>query len=333
MLLPTLLLVATAVPATAQTFLEAIGKIPTLSNFTSFYTANEVFASVFFGNKTLYPITVLVPNDNAFASYQALTGTPLTSLDPLELLTVIQYHTLVSSISKDNLTDSGSGSGLTAPTLLVSNQYNNRSAGSALAAKFGGPERANGQVVFISGSGPAGLNRLLLSRQGGSSSDTVRSGLSSTVNLTALDDSQGVWEGGRFHIIDGLLTPPDTCKKTINGAKLTALDNALTRSNLWTALDSTKNITCLGPSNSAFSTAGSPDQNLTASELSKALLFHTLPQVAYSDFLTDGQEFTSLQNMTVRVKVQGQGKDRQIWFNNAKVISANVLTHNDSSMS
>ncbi|KXH40939.1 fasciclin domain-containing protein [Colletotrichum salicis] len=49
--------------------------------------------------------------------------------------------------------------------------------------------------------------------------------------------------------------------------------------------------------------------------------FHTLPQAAYSDFLVDGQEFTSMANVTVRVTV----KDNQIWFNDAKVIGPNVL--------
>jgi len=329
MFLPTFLLLATAaIPTTAKTLLEAIENIPELSNFTSFYNANKFFASAFFGNKTLYPITVFIPNDKAFAKFYNTTGSPLTSVGPLELLTIIQYHTLVSGLDKNNLTTASSGSGLTVPTLLVSDQFNNRSAGSTLASKFGGPERANGQVVFISGSGSGVARRTVLSRQAGSSTSSVRSGLSSTVSITALDDKEGAWDGGHFHIIDGLLTPPTTCKATINGARLTALDNALTRASLWAALDSTKNITCLGPNNNAFTNAGSPDQNLTSANLSKALLFHTLPQVAYSDYLTDGQEFTSLQNMTVRVKVQGQGKDRQIWFNNAKVIDANVLTHN-----
>ena len=327
MFLPSLLLLATAViPATARTLIEAIENIPELSNFTSFYNANKFFASAFFGNKTLYPITVFIPNNKAFAKFYNTTGSPLTSLGPLELLTIIQYHTLVSGLDKNNLTNASSGSGLTVPTLLVSDLFNNRSAGSGLTSKFGGNERSNGQVVFISGSGGSGVaRRTVLSRQAGSSTSSVRSGLSSTVSITAVEDSEGIWDGGRFHIIDGLLTPPTTCKATINGAKLTALDNALTRAGLWTALDSTKNITCLGPNNNAFTSAGSPDQNFTSADLSKALLFHTLPEVAYSDYLTDGQEFTSLQNMTVRVKVQGQGKDRQIWFNNAKVIDANVL--------
>ncbi|PVH92131.1 hypothetical protein DM02DRAFT_733863 [Periconia macrospinosa] len=55
---------------------------------------------------------------------------------------------------------------------------------------------------------------------------------------------------------------------------------------------------------------------------------HTLPEVTYSDYLKDGQEFRSLQNGTVRVRIEGKGKNGMIWFSDAKVIDANVLTHN-----
>jgi uncharacterized surface protein with fasciclin (FAS1) repeats len=326
MYFPVLLLLITALQSSAQTFLSAISQVPTLSNFTAFYSSNEQFASAFFSNTSLYPITVLVPNDDAFAAYLQQTGVLLTQVPFETLLTLIQYHTLVSNLSNENFTSGtgGLGSGLTTPTMLVNEQYNNRSAGSALASNFGGPERSKGQVVFITNSDTGTSTKLRLSRQAGSAEAHVRSGLSSTVNITTLDE-EGVWEGGRIHIIDGLLTPPTLCKDTIRSAGLTGLDRALNRSGLWSALDSSYNTTCLGPSNNAFESAGSPDGNLTKEELVKALHFHTLPQVAYSDFLEDGQTFTSLENLTVRVKVEGTGKERQIWFNNAKVIDANVL--------
>lgn len=314
----------------AQTLLEVVSKIPALSNFTSFYTANKLIANSLFSNQSLYPITVLIPNDNAFAAYYSQHGVSLMDLSPETLLPLIQYHTLVTSLSKDNFStsDSGSGSGgATIPTLMDTPEYNNRSVGTALATKFGGPQRAKGQVVFIkpnSGSSTS-KSRFLLSRQDSASSSSIRSGLSSNVNLTALDDTEGTWEGGRFHIIDGVLTPPDMCKTTIRSAGMTGLDNALNRSGLWDALDSSANVTCLGPSNEAWQKEGNPDQKLDKTGLVKALLFHTLPIVAYSDFLENGQEFTTLENMTVRVRVDGAGENRQVWFNNAKVINPNVL--------
>ncbi|KAF2180608.1 FAS1 domain-containing protein [Zopfia rhizophila CBS 207.26] len=324
--LPTFFLLSSAaLSASAQTLLEAISNYPQLSNFTAFYSSNEVFANALFGNKSLYPITVLVPDDNAFAAYQKKTNISLTQVSPSILLPLVQYHTLVSSLGKDNFTNPA---GTTAPTLLTGEQYNNRTVGSQMAAKFGGQEKSQGQVVFVKSKGSSST-KFILRQAGSASTDSIRSGMSSSVNMMVLEGKEGTWDGGKFHIIDGLLDLPQTCSKTIRGASLSSLDNALNRSELWPTLDSARNVTCLGPSNAAFKAAGEPDASLNKSQLADALRFHTLPLVAYSDFLTDGQEFQTLaNNMTVRVKVEGEGNDRQIWFNNAKTIDANVLTHN-----
>lgn len=85
-------------------------------------------------------------------------------------------------------------------------------------------------------------------------------------------------------------------------------------------------MTCLGPSDAAFKAAGNPDRELDRTALTSAMLSHTLNEVAYSDFLYDGQEFTTLQNGTVRVRIDDpEGGNRTIYFNNAKVVNANVL--------
>ncbi|KAH8724155.1 FAS1 domain-containing protein [Phaeosphaeriaceae sp. PMI808] len=317
---------AIALTADAQTLLAAISKVPTLSNFTAFYRDNALFANALLGNTSNYPITFLAPNDQAFASYQAQNGASLSSLSPATLLAIMQYHTLVSSLSKDNLSSESAGAGFTVPSML-STQNNNRSVGISMAARFGGPQRANGQVVFIRSTG-MGSSRFLLSRQNGKPQNSIRSGLSSDLNLQALDGDQGVWDGGRFHIVDGLLTPPQLCTRTIRNANLTFLDNALNRSELWPTLDGSKNVTCLGPNNQAWIKAGNPDSTLNTTVLSDAIKFHTLPEVAYSDYLYNGQEFKTLQNSTVRVRVEGTGANKNIWFNNAKIVDANVLTHN-----
>ena len=324
-----LLLLGTLLSGTyAQTLLEALSRVPALSNFTAFYQNNEAFAASYFGNESTYPITFLAPSNEAFTAYYAQHQISLFDVGPDVLLQLVQYHTLVSNLSSDNFTSSGS-TGITAPTLLVNSPANNRTAGPSLAAKFGGAQRAAGQVVFIQSAGQASQpNRFkLMSRQSADDAHTagVRSGLASTVNLQALSAEQGAWDGGRFHIVDGLLTLPTTCAETIRDAGLASLDNALNRTSLWPALDGSKNVTCLGPDNRAFQAAGNPDSNLTVEDLKGALLYHTLPEVAYSDFLVDGQEFKSLQNGTVRVKIDDSDGNRTIYFNNAKVINANVL--------
>lgn len=319
------LLVAGAISANAQSLYDAISKIPELSNFTEFYNNNQAVASVLFNNQANYPITFLAPSNKAFADYQARTGTPLADVPAEKLLELVQYHTLVSNLSLGGSGDAGA-SGLTVPTFLTNTEFNNRSVGVSMASKFGGTARASGQVVFIRSAESGGSKkRFVLSRQEGGAQSSIRSGLSSNVNLTVVNDEQGLWVGGRFHIVDGLLTPPTLCKTTIREATLTNLDRALNRTGLWDALDTSKNVTCLGPNDKAFADAGSPDSKLNQTALSNAILFHTLPEVAYSDYLENGQEFKSLQNGTVRVKIEGTGKDRKIWFNNAKVVDANVL--------
>ncbi|OCK82039.1 FAS1 domain-containing protein [Lepidopterella palustris CBS 459.81] len=313
-----LLILSYALSAHAQSLLDAISTYPQLSDFASFYQNNQALASLVFSNSSNYPITVLVPSNTAFATYKQQYGVELTSLSVEQLAPLVQYHVLVGALNKDNLTHS---SGTTVPTLLNGEQFNNRTVGNQLAAKFGGVSKAEGQVVFI--SGPQASTKRLLVRQGGAgASNGVRSGLGSTVNMTIVEE--GTWDGGNFHIIDGLLTPPAPCSTTIRTASLFSLDNALNRTNLWPALDHSPNVTCLGPSNSAFAAAGNADATLNTTVLTTALLFHTLPLPLYSDFLVDGQEFTSLSNDTVRVTVKGN----DIWFNNAKVVNANVLTNN-----
>lgn len=310
----------------AQTLLEALSRIPELSDFTTFYQNNEAFAAAYFGNESIYPITFLAPSNDAFATYFEQNQASLFDVEPDALLQLVQYHTLVSDLKSENLTNAGT-TGLTAPTMLRDSPSNNRSSGVGLAAKFGGPERARGQVVFVQSAGQASTpNRFkLMSRQSSPQNSAVRSGLSSTVNLRALNAEQGTWDGGSFHVVDGLLTLPTTCAKTIRSAGLASLDNAGNRTLIWGRLDGTKNVTCLGPSNGAFQAAGNPDTTLNETDLTDVILFHTLPEVTYSDYLVDGQEFKSLQNGTVRVRIEENDGDRTIWFNNARVIDANVL--------
>ncbi|CAO2655119.1 Nn.00g101830.m01.CDS01 [Neocucurbitaria sp. VM-36] len=329
MFFSSLIILATTVTANAQSLDEALSKFPDLSNFTAFYATNQAFASAYFGNTTAYPITFLAPNNEAFATFQERYGASLANIPVETLLALVQYHTLVSNLTTNDFDNSGK-QGLTVPTMLNNALNNNRTAGVSLAGKFGGLAKASGQVVFIKSadSGSSRRFRLMSRQDGGQPPSSIRSGLSSNVGIQAINGEEGVWDGGRFHIVDGFLTPPTTCASTIRSAGLVNLDNALNRSNLWPALDGGRNLTCLGPNDAAFRSAGTPDATLNSTALADALHFHTLPEVAYSDYLYDGQEFRSLQNATVRVRVVEDGGAREIYFNNAKVLDANVLTHN-----
>lgn len=132
----------------------------------------------------------------------------------------------------------------------------------------------------------------------------------------------------KLTVAQRILTPPQTCSTTIKSAanKLAGLDAALEKTSLYPALDTSKNVTCLAPITSAFDAAGNPEEALDNDNLTQALLFHTLAEVTYSNFLTDGQRVKTLKEgsfVTVRIKENGD-----IFFNNAKVVAPNVLTNN-----
>ena len=90
---------------------------------------------------------------------------------------------------------------------------------------------------------------------------------------------------------------------------------------LASVLDHANNVTCLGPTDQAFLQAGSPDENAAVSDLSKALLVHTLTEPAYIPFLTDGQAFQTVSNDTVIVSI----RNGSIYFNDALLTQGNVL--------
>ena len=48
---------------------------------------------------------------------------------------------------------------------------------------------------------------------------------------------------------------------------------------------------------------------------------HTIPQVLYTNFLEDGQEFLSDNNLTIRVTIISG----DVYFNDAKVTTPNVM--------
>jgi hypothetical protein len=54
--------------------------------------------------------------------------------------------------------------------------------------------------------------------------------------------------------------------------KLKALDDALVKTKLYPALDTSPNVTCLAPSSDAFKAAGNPQDSLDSTNLTQALL-------------------------------------------------------------
>ncbi|KAK2065461.1 fasciclin domain-containing protein [Colletotrichum caudatum] len=287
-----------------------------LSKHADFSTFNKILASYpsIIDNVTAgaeNKITLLVPTNKAFVNFiKQSNASDISQMSVDQVLTMFKYHTLDAPMTSKNFSSSKS---ITVPTKLQDPLYNLRSPGPALISQFG--DKAQGQVLYVSRDAinPAKLRV----RQGSSSSDdkvaSLRAGLGQNAELTAID---GEWDGGYFQSIDTILEAPRPCSTTIRklSDSLTSLMGALEKTKLWRTLDAKPNVTCLGPNTNAFDQAGNPEKSLGQQELKGALL----------NFLQDGQVFTSLANLTVRVTV----KENEIWFNDAKVVSPNVLTNN-----
>ncbi|TDZ27278.1 Periostin [Colletotrichum spinosum] len=299
----------------SQTLVDALSNYTELSNFRDII---QSFPAVIEANSDR-GATLPVPTNDALNSFvKQNNATDVSQIPVARLQSIFRYHTLDAALSSSNLT---AERGLTVPTKLVDALYNLREPGPAILGQFGA--EAKGQVLYFAKDNINPAKVRVRQAAGTGEKLSLRAGLGQTAELTGID---GQWDGGYFQAIDTVLEVPGVCSTTIRklSDSLSSLDSALTKVSLWKDLDRKPNITCLGPNTASFNAAANPEKNLNASALTEALLLHTLPEVAYSNFLADGQEFTSLGNVTVRVTIKGD----DIWFNDAKVVSPNVLTNN-----
>jgi uncharacterized surface protein with fasciclin (FAS1) repeats len=114
---------------------------------------------------------------------------------------------------------------------------------------------------------------------------------------------------------------PLNCTESISRWNLTGFGGGLSRTGLGSPLDVTKNVTCLGPSDQAFLQAGSPNITANITDLAQLMLFHIVDQPLYTNFLADGQEYTTFSNQTVRISI----RDGAIFVNDAKLTHTNVM--------
>lgn len=189
------LLYLAVVSASAQTLLDAISKYTELSTFTKLYGNNTGLSGLLPSNSSI-SYTILIPSDLAFEAYEQQNSQSILLLAPSDLIAQFQYHILVGNHTSADFSQQSRG--VTIPTLLTDEKYNNRSAGSALVDAAGSSEAAKGQVVVVqgdTGSRPGKMKFFV--RQ--DTQTSVRSGMGEDAVMNAVD---GVWEGGRFQIID-----------------------------------------------------------------------------------------------------------------------------------
>lgn len=112
------------------------------------------------------------------------------------------------------------------------------------------------------------------------------------------------------------------CTTTFARFGLNSFLRGLARTGLGFQVDVTQNLTCLAPADSGFLAAGAPENQTNLQDVEQLILFHTLTIPIYSSFLTNGMEFTTYSNETVRVTVDDNGT---IMINDAIVISTDVM--------
>jgi hypothetical protein len=184
---------------TAQDLVSALSLYPETSNFrdrvSDFLDALPANLQRNF--------TLLVPSNTALKTFYDANGRNLSDL-PIETRhAYLRYHVLVGELTSAKFSAAAADRGLTVPTLLKDQKYNNRSAGPELTALFG--SNADGQVLFIAkdlsatGTGSSKKAKRFRVRQVEAGGQQVRGGLGENATITAVD---GVWQYGRFQIVD-----------------------------------------------------------------------------------------------------------------------------------
>ncbi|KAK4117967.1 FAS1 domain-containing protein [Parathielavia appendiculata] len=287
--------------APASDLSAALAGFPSLTSLKSLVDQRP---AVFDALLSSHPsVTVLAPDNDAFAKYSSTNGQPLSQAASADLNNILSYHILGAGLTSANFS---AARGITIPTLLQGELYNNRSAGAELTQTFGAD--ANGQVVYVQARQHEDAG---FSLQAGGDADAAI--------LMALDKT---WPGGYLHIVNQVLDLPRNCSNTLEGeSSLKTLSESLENTDVYDAIDYASNVTCLAPSNAAFEAAGNPQENLSRSELNSIMWSYALPQPLYPDHIRDGMELTSMGNTTIKITLKGN----DTYFNDAKVVQSPLL--------
>jgi uncharacterized surface protein with fasciclin (FAS1) repeats len=120
------------------------------------------------------------------------------------------------------------------------------------------------------------------------------------------------------------LTLPANCTNTLSNVGLSSMLASVNRTDSTDEWNGHPGLTCLSPTNQAFQEAGNPDIADSEDGLNSILDAHTIDSAQYTSGLQNGQVLQSEADTTIIVTI----KNGSIYFNNAKVIRANVVTRN-----
>lgn len=127
--------------------------------------------------------------------------------------------------------------------------------------------------------------------------------------------------GGVVHVIDKVLTVPQSASNTAGALNLTSLAGALTTANLVGTVDGLSDVTIFAPSNDAFQAIGSATANLSVEALSSILTYHVVQgAVRYSSILSN-TTLTTVNGGNVTISIV----NRSVYVNSARVVVPDVL--------
>lgn len=132
--------------------------------------------------------------------------------------------------------------------------------------------------------------------------------------------------GGVIHVIDSLLTVPESANATLTAAGLSSLRGALNATNLLATINNTPNITIFAPSNAALQAVGGTLAGLSVQDQTNILTYHAVvgAQPGYSSGLTNGTVLKTVNGANLTVTIS-QGR---VYVNGARVTTPDVLIAN-----
>ncbi|KAK6068925.1 Fasciclin-like arabinogalactan protein-like protein 1 [Seiridium cupressi] len=157
----------------------------------------------------------------------------------------------------------------------------------------------------------------------------VISGLKQVSRVTKADL---FFDGGVLHIVDSVLTVPETNLVTALDTGLTSLAGALNKTNMLAGVDALKDATVFAPSNAAFIQVGNVVEAASNELLSNVLEYHIVAGGAVKS--TDLMKMASANGGTTKLRTLQGGmltirqENGALYINSAEIMVADILTSN-----
>ncbi|KFA75924.1 hypothetical protein S40288_05844 [Stachybotrys chartarum IBT 40288] len=244
---------------------------------------------------TMTNITILAPSNSAITNF--VSANPRIAGDTTAIAQLLTYHVVSGVLPSSSITETPAF----ASTML----------GGAADPAMPQMATAGLRVEFVMANGTA----------------MVRSGFKQSSRVTQADIR---FDGGLVHVVDKVLTVPETPSATATNTGLTALAGALTAANLVAAVDSMAQLTVFAPSNAAFRSVGSAVQGASPQDLANVLTYHAVESVHFSSSIA----MATMNGQSVQMRSLGGGiltvsmSDGAVFVNSARVIIPDIITTN-----